>query len=134
MKTRMMSTIAMLLVGVLSLMANEGEKAKIKVAGNCNMCKARIEKAALSVEGVSAAAWDKETKMLEIEYDAGKSDLKTVQMAIAEAGHDTESCSATDEAYEALPACCKFERLEAGAIEGRMEDQMNHMDHTEHDQ
>jgi periplasmic mercuric ion binding protein len=37
-------------------------------------------------------------------------DLHEVHMAIAKAGHDTEMHRATDEAYDNLHACCKYER------------------------
>jgi hypothetical protein len=33
-----------------------------------------------------------------------------VQEAIAKVGHDTGAVKATDEAYNGLPACCKYDR------------------------
>ena len=43
---------------------------KFEVKGNCGMCEKRIEKAALSVDGVLAADWDKETKMIDVKFDS----------------------------------------------------------------
>ncbi len=86
------------------------EKTEFKVYGACGMCEARIEKAAKSMDGVNAADWNQETKMLSIEYDADKVNLDDVHKTIAEAGHDTEKVSAKDEVYEGLPACCHYER------------------------
>jgi mercuric ion binding protein len=43
----------------------------VKVYGNCEMCKSRIEKA-LTVDGVKKADWDVDTKMLTVTYDGGK--------------------------------------------------------------
>ncbi len=83
---------------------------KITVQGNCGMCKTRIEKAAKSVDGVTAADWNKETKILEVSYDASKVDVHKVHVAIAKAGHDTNMHKADDETYNKLPGCCKYER------------------------
>ncbi|RPI46260.1 MAG: copper chaperone [Bacteroidetes bacterium] len=112
MKTRMFSLIMLMGLGSFALFAGSPATEKFKVAGNCGMCEARIEKAAKSVEGVSAADWDKETKMIEVSFDTGKTDIHKVHMAIAKAGHDTEMHKASDEAYEKLPGCCKYNRME----------------------
>ena len=39
------------------------------VRGNCSMCKATIEKAATSVEGVAKAEWDVNKKKIDISFD-----------------------------------------------------------------
>jgi copper chaperone CopZ len=75
------------------------------------MCETRIEKAAKSVEGVSAADWSKETKMIEVTFNSEQTQLQKIHEAIAKAGHDTEIISASDETYAGLPACCKYERI-----------------------
>ena len=86
------------------------EHASFKVAGNCGMCKDRIEAAALSVAGVQAANWDSESQEIHIDLESGAS-LEAVHDVIAEAGHDTELRKAPDEVYNELPACCLYERL-----------------------
>ena len=85
------------------------QQAEFQVNGNCSMCKQRIEEAATSVSGVNSAEWDVQSKMVEIAMDQG-TDLHEVHVAIAKAGHDTEMHKATDEAYDNLHACCKYER------------------------
>jgi len=62
MKTRILSVIIGMGLSSFVLFANAANTEKFKVAGNCGMCKARIEKAAKSVDGVSGADWDKELK------------------------------------------------------------------------
>jgi periplasmic mercuric ion binding protein len=89
----------------------------VKVHGNCEMCKNRIEKAAKSVEGVKSATWDQSTKMLTFQYDEGEwkkngKSLKSVVMKITEAGHDTQYHKASDKTYKALPKCCQYQRAE----------------------
>jgi copper chaperone CopZ len=81
----------------------------IKVSGNCDMCKARIEKAA-KIEGVSKAEWNDETKLLTLEYDPMKVKSEDVQKKIAAVGHDTEKFKADDKTYNGLPGCCKYDR------------------------
>ena len=113
MKTKMFSLIALMLFTITTLMAQTEKKEKFLVAGNCGMCENRIESAAKSVEGVSAADWNKETKMLQVSYDTSKANIHQIHMAVAMAGHDTKMHKASDEAYDKLPACCKYERLTA---------------------
>jgi mercuric ion binding protein len=110
MKTRISIILTMLLALGFSAFAQSVQTEKFKVQGNCSMCKARIEKAAKSVEGVQSADWDKETKMITVKFDPAKTDLHKIHMAIAKAGHDTDMYKASDEAYNKLPACCKYDR------------------------
>lgn len=86
------------------------EHQTIKVSGNCDQCKQRIETAAKSVSGVSSADWNTETKMLHVQFDGAKTNLDAIQKAVAKAGHDTEKYKASDAAYKALPECCKYRK------------------------
>jgi len=79
----------------------------LKVSGNCEMCKARIEKAA-KLDGVSKAEWSTKTKMLSVTFDPAKTNLEQVGKKVAAAGHDTEKVKATDAVYNKLPGCCKY--------------------------
>lgn len=79
----------------------------IRVQGNCDMCKTRIEKAA-NVDGVLKAEWNKDSKILTLVYDPSKVKNDDVQKKIALAGHDTEKYRADDKVYNSLPACCKY--------------------------
>lgn len=109
MKTKVLSLVVMFVLGTFTAFAGEKTE-KFKVKGNCGMCEKRIEKAANSVEGVSKADWNKETKMIEVVFDDEKTDVHKVHMAIAKAGHDTEMHKAKDEVYNELPGCCKYDR------------------------
>ena len=79
----------------------------LKVSGNCDMCKARIEKAA-KIDGVSKAEWDKKSKVLSVTFDPAKTNIDQVGKKVAAAGHDTEKVKADDKAYSSLPGCCKY--------------------------
>lgn len=111
MKTRILSLAMVLGLSTFSLLAQTVKTEKFEVAGNCGMCETRIEKAANSVDGVSSADWNKETKVLEVSFDSEKSDLHKIHLAIATVGHDTKMHKAADDVYDALPACCKYERM-----------------------
>lgn len=80
---------------------------KITVRGVCDMCKDRIEKAAL-VKGVKMATWDANTQELTVMYKAGKVTPERIQKAVAATGHDTQDIEATEEAYKTLPDCCAY--------------------------
>ena len=109
MKTKIFGLLMFFLLATTIVFAgNKTEKFKVK--GKCGMCETRIEKAALSVEGVSKADWNLKTNMLEVEFNDTKTSVGKVHVAVAEVGHDTELQKAKDEVYNKLPACCKYDR------------------------
>ena len=69
---------------------DHSEHTAFKVDGNCEMCKERIEKAALLVSGVSFANWEAETKMFHLNYCNGVS-IVDFHHAVAQAGPHIES-------------------------------------------
>jgi len=85
----------------------------VKVYGKCEMCKARIEKAALAVDGVKKADWNVDTKILTVTYNGDKTSLDDIQKKIAAVGHDTEKIAAEDAVYKKLPGCCRYDRNKA---------------------
>ena len=111
MKTKMLSLLALVFITVTTVTAQTEKTEKFEVAGNCGMCETRIENAATSVDGVLSADWDKETKMIDVNFNSDEVDIHEVHMAIAKAGHDTKMHKASDEVYDKLPACCKYERM-----------------------
>jgi len=84
----------------------------IFVAGNCGMCQARIEKTAKNINGVVSASWDKDNKMLKLEFDSSQTSIGEVSDAIAKSGHDTKYSKADEEVYNELPGCCQYERVQ----------------------
>ncbi len=111
MKTLVKITIITLLALVFasnnSVLAANPKTETIKVSGNCDMCKARIEKAA-KIDGVSKAEWNKKDKTLTATFDADKTSLDAIGKKIAAAGHDNDKAKATDVAYNKLPSCCQY--------------------------
>jgi len=86
----------------------ESKQISFKVEGNCGMCKARIEKAANSLDGVTGAFWDENTKQLSMQVSENTSTQTEIERAIAAVGHNTENQTSSSKVYSNLPACCKY--------------------------
>lgn len=103
----------------------------LKVSGECGMCQTKIEKAAKTA-GASFASWDSETKELKITYDAKATDKTKIQQAIAAVGYDTPEFKATQEAYDKLHGCCKYERESATAVKHAKDSKEGHACSADH--
>ena len=102
------STLFVLAVCLSTVAQVDGSKTEtIKVSGDCESCKTRIEKAA-KVAGVSKAEWSEKTRMLTLTYNPSKIKSDEVQKKIAVVGHDTPKFKADLKVYNALPGCCKY--------------------------
>jgi len=113
MKTKVLGLVVLFMLGTFTVFAGKKTE-KINVKGNCGMCKTRIEKAASSVEGVSKAEWNKDTKVLAVVFDDSKTSTDKIEKVIAEVGHDTPNYKAKDEVYNKLHSCCKYDRTVTG--------------------
>ena len=102
--------IIYLLITPFVLSSQNSKKVSFEVTGNCEMCKKRIEKSALSVKGVKTATWDIPSNLISIIYDSNKIPLQKIQTAIALVGHDTPLAKAPDKSYNELPLCCIYIR------------------------
>lgn len=110
-----MKTIKFLMIAIMALVMStvasaQGVASKtesIKVSGNCESCKARIEKAAKTA-GVDKADWSEKTKVLTIVYNPTKVKSDDVQKKVAAVGHDTPKYKASTASYNSLPGCCKY--------------------------
>ena len=89
--------------------AQKNKTETLKVSGECGMCKTKIEKAAKTA-GASYAAWNTDSKMLTVKYNSNTTNAAKIQQAIAGTGYDTPDFKATDEAYNKLHDCCKYDR------------------------
>lgn len=106
----------MLFVVTLSVKAQEKKsknaKYTIEVNGNCELCQKRIQKAALAVNGVKMASWNVETHKLDLTFNKEKTSIAAIKKAIAKVGHDTDAVKSTQEDYDNLHHCCKYDREE----------------------
>ena len=110
-----MKTVKIIIVAILAIVISSNVYSQsvttktetIKVSGNCDMCKARIEKAA-KIDGVSKAEWNKKEKTLIATFDLAKINIDEIGKKVAAAGHDNEKVKADDKVYDKLPGCCKY--------------------------
>jgi periplasmic mercuric ion binding protein len=112
-----MKTVKILIIALLAIAFTSNTNAQtttaksktetLKVSGNCDMCKARIEKAA-KIDGVTKAEWSQKTKVLTATFDPSKTSIDAIGKKIAEAGHDNDKAKATEVSYDKLPSCCQY--------------------------
>ncbi|MGW8314132.1 MAG: heavy-metal-associated domain-containing protein [Bacteroidales bacterium] len=129
MRTKVLSMVIFMGMSAFTLFAADGKTEQFKVAGNCGMCETRIEKAANAVNGVTAADWNRETKMIEVSFNAAETNIDKIQEAIAKVGHDTEKFRTDDETYDNLPGCCKYERMTYATKDSQGSAQEEHVPH-----
>lgn len=115
----------------ITLYAQSDSTTTFDVAGNCGMCKQRIEKAA-KLPGVEHAEWNLQTHKVTVKYNSKKVKLAQIQQAIANAGHDNSGYRAPDEVYEKLHECCFYDRPNFGNKEDHDQDDLDHDDHDDH--
>ena len=102
-------TVVLLVLFTTTAFAQEkNKKLTMEVDGKCDMCKVRIEKAALGVKGVKYAYWDIPSHQLSLIMDERKTDAMKVKTALVAVGHDTKELKATEDAYDAVHPCCKY--------------------------
>ena len=114
MKTLKSFFFSFLFITVSTITFAQAKSEKIKVSGECGMCKSKIEKAAKSA-GASYALWDADSKVLTVKYNNTATNAAKIENAVATVGYDTEHIKATEEAYNKLHACCKYERTASTA-------------------
>ena len=109
MKTLKSFFFSFLLISLSTVAFAQAKTEKIKVAGECGMCKSKIEKAAKSA-GASYALWNADSKVLTVKYSNSASNTAKIEKAVAAVGYDTEHVKASEEAYNGLHSCCKYDR------------------------
>ncbi|MDD3458761.1 MAG: TonB-dependent receptor [Weeksellaceae bacterium] len=122
--------LLLLFATAISIQAQQAIQ-KVKVRGNCDMCKENIENAVNSLPGVNGS-WDLHSKILTVSYSEDKTSIDKILRRIAEAGYDNEKYSADDDVYRKLASCCNYNR------EGSWEEYIsaaethsdNHHEHT----
>ncbi|MGI9550061.1 MAG: heavy-metal-associated domain-containing protein [Aurantibacter sp.] len=101
-------TIVLVFFSAITFAQEKNKKIAMEVDVKCDMCKVRIEKAALGVKGVKYALWDIPSHELSLIIDERKTDPMKIKKALVTVGHDTKELKATDEAYAGVHPCCKY--------------------------
>ena len=109
MKTLKIASLLSLSMALAMMSFAQTKSESIPVSGNCGMCKKKIETAAKKA-GATTAVWNKDTKILTINYNSSSTNAAKIQQNVAAAGYDTRDVKASDAAYNKLDACCQYDR------------------------
>jgi len=101
--------IYIFLIAIGSIATAQEKTEQVKVRGNCDMCKSRIETAVKELPSASGS-WDSKTKILIVTYSPESTSLDAIMKNVAKAGHDNELYMTDDEVYNTLPGCCLYDR------------------------
>lgn len=112
MKNRIVIALFLLMVS-FGFAQEKNKKMSFEVDGVCEMCKMRIERAALGVDGVKYALWDIPTHQLSLIIDERKTNSMEIKTALVAEGHDTKELKATQEAYDKIHPCCKYREADS---------------------
>ncbi len=113
-------TLGIMMLFSISFIHAQTVSHSFKVYGKCEMCKERIEEAAIN-NGAITAFWDEETDQIDITYEGDKKTVRKIEKSIVKVGHDTEKYTATQKAYDALHHCCKYREEEEEVMEEEIE-------------
>jgi copper chaperone CopZ len=134
-KRILMAIILLLSVTIASAQIKNGKTETVKIYGNCDMCKSKIETAG-NLKKVAKVEWNKDSKMATLTYDSTKTSQDEILKRIALAGYDSDKFLAPDATYDALHGCCQYEREAKVAVptEMKMESAAaeNHINHANH--
>lgn len=100
----------------------------VRINGDCDMCKTRIEKVAF-LKGEAQAVWDTDAKTAVVTYDSTRTTLDALLQRVAQAGYDNQAYRAPDPAYASLPGCCQYERAKPRSTSEEANQQPEHAHH-----
>lgn len=111
----MLATILLFSIISLNAQIKNSKTETVKVYGNCEMCKAKIEKAG-NLKKTSKVTWDDKTQLATITYDEKKTNQDEILKRIALVGYDSDKFLAPDATYSKLPGCCQYDRIAKVAL------------------
>lgn len=130
-----MAIILLLSVTITSAQIKNSTTETVKIYGNCDMCKNKIETAG-NLKKVAKVEWNKDSKMAILTYDSTKTSQDEILKRIALAGYDSDKFLAPDDVYDALHGCCQYERVAKVAVSTMMNMETvavkNHANHANH--
>ena len=117
MKNLLKSTIILFIVFLISNTAfaqKTNQKAVIKTTLNCDHCKEcetcglKFKTEILKIKGVKMYELDDKAMTFTVYYNAKKTNLQTIKVAISKLGYDADDVKATQEGLATLDGCCKI--------------------------
>jgi periplasmic mercuric ion binding protein len=99
--------VAILSVGTEAMASSKSKVISIKTSAVCGSCKARIEKALTSTEGVEGAILNLNNQKVKVKYDPAKTSPEKLREVVVNTGYNADDVKANEEAYHKLPGCCQ---------------------------
>lgn len=90
------------------------QKAVIKTILHCDHCKEcetcglKFKTEMLKIKGVKMYELDDKAMTFTVYYNAKKTNLQNIKVAISKLGYDADEVKADSQAYESLDGCCKI--------------------------
>lgn len=90
------------------------QKAVIKTFLHCDHCKEcetcglKFKTEMLKINGVKMYELDDKAMTFTVYYNAKKTNLQNIKIAISKLGYDADDVKADSKAYESLDGCCKI--------------------------
>ena len=73
----------------------------------CESCKARIEKALKSTDGVVEANLNLDNKKIKVKFNPDKISAEQIRTVISNTGYDADNVKHAENAFNNLPHCCQ---------------------------
>lgn len=108
-KNNVIAILVLLSVTFASAQIKNSETKSVKIYGNCEMCKKRIEKAG-NLMDIAKVDWNVDSKMATLNFDTSKTSEEEILDRIATAGYESEKHVAYNAAYNKLPKCCQYDK------------------------
>jgi len=86
---------------------NKTESVNILTSAVCESCKARIEKALKSTDGVIDANLNLNNKKVKVKFNPDKITAGQIRTVIANTGYDADNVRHSETAFNNLPHCCQ---------------------------
>ena len=74
---------------------------------HCETCGDKFNRVLLKEKGVQMVVLDEKAMTIKVTFNAKKTNLQTIKLAISKLGYDADEVKAQDVAYEKLDDCCR---------------------------
>jgi copper chaperone CopZ len=105
--------IAVFFISNAAVSQKTNQKAVIKTVLNCDHCKEcetcglKFKTEMLKIKGVKMYELDDKAMTFTVYFNAKKTNLQTIKVAISKLGYDADEVKADPAGYEKLDGCCK---------------------------
>jgi mercuric ion binding protein len=113
-KSALLIVFVMLVSNTVAAQQKTNQKAVIKTTLHCDHCKEcetcglKFKTEMLKIKGVKMYELNDKAMTFTVYYNAKKTSLQNIKVAISKLGYDADEVKADSKAYESLDGCCKI--------------------------